>query len=318
MCRCGLSCTAHLVYLLIGITFSIFGVCSVSRATDQPADLHEETPESYRFGMHLFKMGEYYRAITEFERYCFLFPNGPLIEKARFYIGEAFFLGKQYGDATTAFERFCSQFPKSSLLGKSLLLKGRCYIAMESYEKAYKSFREVLDSNAGSSDKRDAILESYALDLLLSDKKPSLPNIDKLAEQGIFSREDVVAIKDYQAATSHKTYKSPAVAGVLSAIIPGSGLLYCKRYGDFPIALVLNGLTIWLSTELYLDKLYVYAGFATALELGWYGGGIYHSVNSTYKYNKKIKKDLIEQFHFYLRPPIEGDERWQTGFIYLF
>jgi hypothetical protein len=43
--------------------------------------------------------------------------------------------------------------------------------------------------------------------------------------------------------------KSPATAGLLAAVLPGSGHLYIERYRDAGIAFVLNAAFIWGMVE---------------------------------------------------------------------
>jgi hypothetical protein len=88
--------------------------------------------------------------------------------------------------------------------------------------------------------------------------------------------------------------KSPETAGVLAAVLPGSGHLYCERYRDAVIALLLNGVFIWGMVEAFQHENYVVGGILTFFELGWYSGNIYSAVGSAQKYNRRKKQEYLD------------------------
>ena len=88
--------------------------------------------------------------------------------------------------------------------------------------------------------------------------------------------------------------KSPATAGALAAILPGSGHLYCERYRDAVIAFLLNGAFIWGMVEAFEQKDYVVGGILTFFELGWYSGNIYSAVAGAHKYNRGKKQEYLD------------------------
>jgi hypothetical protein len=98
--------------------------------------------------------------------------------------------------------------------------------------------------------------------------------------------------------------KSASVAGSLSAILPGSGLLYTERPVNALVAFLLNGAFIYAAIELFRHDNYVAGGIVTFFEIGLYTGNIYSSVSSAYKYNKRIKdsfiKDLIDRSSLFI------------------
>ncbi len=87
--------------------------------------------------------------------------------------------------------------------------------------------------------------------------------------------------------------KSPGMAGVLAAVLPGAGHLYCERYRDAAIAFLLNGAFIWGIVESFEHDNYVVGGILTFFELGWYSGNIYSAVSSAHKYNQKRMQEYL-------------------------
>ena len=87
--------------------------------------------------------------------------------------------------------------------------------------------------------------------------------------------------------------KSPAAAGVMSAVLPGAGQAYSGEYGRAAISFLLNGLFIWGMVESFRHDHYVVGGILTLFELGWYSANILNAVNSAEKYNRKKTQEYI-------------------------
>jgi tetratricopeptide (TPR) repeat protein len=92
-------------------------------------------------------------------------------------------------------------------------------------------------------------------------------------------------------------YKKPVVAGLMSAIIPGSGKAYTKNWKDAAISFIFVGVNAWQAYRGF-DKYgsksaygWVFAG----LSAGFYFGNIYGSVKSVKKYNKKLDDALYHK-----------------------
>ncbi|MCP4670136.1 MAG: hypothetical protein GY857_02410, partial [Desulfobacula sp.] len=78
--------------------------------------------------------------------------------------------------------------------------------------------------------------------------------------------------------------KNPAAAG-LFAIVPGAGFLYCERYHDAFITLLLNAGLMVAACEAWDDNKAL-AGVIGFVETGFYLGNIYGSISSAHKYNR--------------------------------
>ena len=61
--------------------------------------------QMYGFGMHLFQLGDYYRAITELKRFTLLFPQHPQYPAAQILLGLALQEDSQYEEAADYFQR---------------------------------------------------------------------------------------------------------------------------------------------------------------------------------------------------------------------
>jgi hypothetical protein len=109
------------------------------------------------------------------------------------------------------------------------------------------------------------------------------------------------------AEASPAPWKSPALAGVLAAVIPGAGHLYCERPGDGALAFVVTGAFAWATVEAFQqdhEGLGIGLGFVT---LAFYGGNIFSAVNVAHKYNDREERRLRLRLSPYEQLSLEVD-----------
>jgi len=86
--------------------------------------------------------------------------------------------------------------------------------------------------------------------------------------------------------------KSPALAGTLSAVIPGSGQVYAEHYGDGVTSFIVNGLFIAGTIVAIRQENYPVAAIVGGIGLPFYIGNIYGAANAATKWNVGVKKTL--------------------------
>ncbi len=62
----------------------------------------DDIERQFEYAESLFKEGDYYRAITEYKRFIFFFPEENKAEKCYFKIGQSYFKPKKWPDADEA------------------------------------------------------------------------------------------------------------------------------------------------------------------------------------------------------------------------
>ena len=91
--------------------------------------------------------------------------------------------------------------------------------------------------------------------------------------------------------------KSPALAGAMSAVIPGSGQMYAEHYKDGLMAFVVNGLFIAGTVAAVDDENYALAAIVGGIGLPFYVGNIYGAATASRKWNmslsRKLRDDLV-------------------------
>ncbi len=90
-------------------------------------------------------------------------------------------------------------------------------------------------------------------------------------------------------------YRSPLWCGISSAVLPGSGQIFCGHYTDGLIALGVNGALAWLFYESLQED-----NSTTSVLLGWlglsfYGGNIYGGSRAAVTYNSARRRELLEE-----------------------
>jgi TM2 domain-containing membrane protein YozV len=95
-------------------------------------------------------------------------------------------------------------------------------------------------------------------------------------------------------------YKSAAIAGTLSAIIPGSGKMYVGEWGDGITALVVTSLFAFLAYDNFRADHTTRAWIFTGLGAFFYAGNIYGSVASAQIFNARIDFEFNDGLKLFL------------------
>lgn len=278
----------RIFFLSISLIVLLSVLSFEARAGDQATDHNKQ----FGFAERLFEEHDYFRAITEYKRFIFLYPDNRLCENCFFRICESYYGARRWEDTIAALEQFITRYPQSSMLNEAFYLKGMTEKNIKSYDDALSSFQHTIDS--GQSLLRDKAYFQSALIFV------DLENWGRAREYfSNISKNSTLYPSAWIFSTGLETVdsvpsKSPALAGTLAAIIPGAGHLYTERPRDALVAFLLNGAFIWAAVELFEDDKYVAGGIVTFFELGWYTGNIYSAVNSAHKYNRRAKNNFIQ------------------------
>lgn len=242
---------------------------------------------------HFFKEGDYYRAITEYKRFLFFFPQSVRVEEALWKIAKSYFNGRKWDEAISASDYLLKKFPESERTAEAFLLTGLCFKEKKEYSQARLFFYKVREISPGTPVEDEAhwqIASTYLLEEKWKEAVSEYNKINKNSKLYIKSQHFAQGLERIHEIPQ----KSPETAGILAAVLPGSGHLYCERYRDATIAFLLNGAFIWGMVEAFERKNYVVAGILTFFELGWYSGNIYSAVASAHKYNKRKKQEYLD------------------------
>ncbi|MBN1848107.1 MAG: tetratricopeptide repeat protein [Deltaproteobacteria bacterium] len=274
------------------------------------AQITLDSKDQFGFARYCMEQGEYYRAVGEFERFVFLFPDHERVPEAQYYIGVCYVLGGRYDSARSVLEEVYRKQSELPLSEKALFMMGEAYYRQGAFEEAEQYFRKVIDDHT-QSELRGAVLYRLGWSRLKTDQWQDAAKIFLDIDQNsdLYNQSLILSTEALKGDTLPR--KSPATAGIMAAVIPGMGHVYCGRPKDGLTAFLVNGLFIWAAVESFEHDQDVLGSVLTFLEVGWYTGNIYSAVNCAHKYNRKVKDDfrkgLSERMDLDLFTTSEGD-----------
>ena len=252
--------------------------------------------ETLGFAEQLRSQGDYYRAITEYERALFLAPSNALAPQIRLQIAACYIQGKKWEAAVPLLLDLKTQNARQEAGRTATLWLADTYYFMGSYNRASVLLDEVERSQPPAAVLDAARLKQATCQLRLNNVAWAQETLDKIttnapafktAEE--FSRE----VPRYQ----ELPQKSPGLAAGLSTVLPGAGQLYIQRPGDALISFVVNGVLIGAAAVAYHNKEPVAGSFILVFESSWYFGNIYNAANGAHKFNQRQRETFFDQLN---------------------
>jgi len=247
---------------------------------------------------------EYYRAVTEYKKFLILFPESEKADYASFEIGMAYFKGEEYGAAARSFLAVHQKYPESGYAVQAVYLEGSSQWKLKNYDRARVVLESLSEQHPESEyaprslvviclvalDENKAEVSHQTLKRFL-DRYPGHPGEERV-------KEATVQLDRYQELPE----KSPVLAGIMSAILPGSGYIYAEHYGDGITAFIINGLFIAGTVTAINQENYALAGIVGGIGVPFYLGNIYGSANAAKKWNLGVRNEVSEKIRSTLAP----------------
>lgn len=247
---------------------------------------------SKKFGEYLLKSGQYEIASREYERLVYLKPADDTL---KLNLLKAYRLSNR---TDLGIMRTLQLFPDQSALPfdtaleySKLLLNKQDWIGAREFWKESK--------NLPADEK---ILLNTTVSIFESDFKAANGYLSKIQNKENYLAKNYASILDRG---NLSQMKSPALAGIMSTIIPGSGKAYTKNWKDGLVSMIFVGGMAFQSYRNFSNKGFknyrgwVYGGIG----LGFYLGNIYGSVKSAKNYNKKkinaLQHEASTHFNLY-------------------
>jgi hypothetical protein len=232
------------------------------------------------------------------------------------------FCGKDYLRASEEYAKYLKENYDDSVEFKSALALQR----IGSYENALHKFEHISINSALYTDAR----QEYFRTMFIQKDFTSLQNFSITSDSAkpdysflmrlknislLLSKEEVPEEKSFISAfpfseneNIKKIYelkvnppcKSPLLAGIMSAIIPGSGKLYTEDYTDGLFAAFLTGIFGYIAYTDFKADHNVRGWIFSGITAFFYSGNIYGSIASAQIYNAKIKFDFENELYKFL------------------
>jgi tetratricopeptide (TPR) repeat protein len=272
----------------IAAILMLFSVLSLPFA-GYAEDTVSEAQRLLGFADHLKEEGDYYRAITEYKRFIFYYPEHPEVPLSKYKIGLCYMEGERWEEARGHFATLKHDI-STALAFKAWLKEAECHYREKNYAAAIIESRSLLDEVEDKDIKDD----TYKI---LGWSHMELENWQaaSAAFGSISHREAASLMAKEILAGEDLPEKSPTLAGILSGVLPGAGQLYCGRYGDAITAFLLNAAFIGGAISSFHSECNWAGGILLFFESGWYLGNIYSAITSAHKYNQRQKREFIQQ-----------------------
>ena len=245
--------------------------------------------------------GDYYRAITEYKKLSFLFPNSERRTEALYQIGMAYYLGKDFESAIRSFAKVRKTYD-SKYFGRAAFYEALSYEKLGNNNAAVDAYERARFFKPDAPEAADAHL-GLALNAVEQD------NMDKALTllnefQTNFNEDErthainkaLILIDEYEI----KQKKSPTLAATMSAILPGSGQIYAGRNKDGLMSFLVNGLFIAGTVAAINNENYALAAIVGGVGLPFYIGNIYGGANAAKKWNLSLSKQLRDDLSIML------------------
>ncbi len=288
------ACATQMFVVLFILVTEISGVCQSSGPLWQPLSASTIAPtepvglsadQLLIFAEQLMREGEYFRAITEYRRFLFYYPDDPRRAMVHFSIGLAFYRGESYVEALQTFQEVTQHYPNTAYgkqawlwQGESLIRQGQYTMAEQLYTEITKRFPHDKIGQQARYQRAWTLLYRRQWRDAVTQFQQVAPDSDLYQSAQLLAQEALVG--------ERLPTKSPVLAGIFSGLLPGSGQLYTGRLGDALLAFFLNSLFIVGAVEAVHSDAPAVAGILSFFEAGWYAGNVYGAVNSANKYNR--------------------------------
>ena len=296
--RVSLTHRLQVLCLLVGI----FWVASLPGTAQAQQDATTDT-SVYDFGLHLFRLGDYYRAITEFKRFSLLFPHHAHQPAVQLLIGLALQEDRAYDDAFAHFQYWPLTDDPTDATRVAAFKLGELRFLQGQYRQAVLYFQGFLDTYPDGPlvpRTRYMLGLSWALDGQFSQAQQALeavPAHDPLAQRALALQEELRLAPPPQ-------LKSPQMAGILSGLLPGAGHLYAGQPLQALTALALNGAFLAGAAYAIHEKLHVTGAILLFFETGWYLGGISSARDAAREANRQQQRAFAEHLKATYAPPV--------------
>ena len=262
------------------------------------------------FADSLFEEGDYLNAAYEYKRLLFLHPDAPRMDFIAFRIAASYQNAGKLEHAIRAYQFLIDTYPKSVLVERAKNNIAQGHLLSGDSEQGLASLKRFLSEHKESS---LAPRVQFAIGMLFMDKGEWTQASRAWSDvYSTYPESPFAQVSERLARTIKNAdtlpLRSPTVAGVLSALIPGSGQVYSGRTVDGLYTFV--GMVVLGSASFYYadQERYEVAVPVGVLSMFFYGNGIYQSIQSARIFNVRYE----EQFRNRLQQEIRSSGLFGT------
>ena len=240
--------------------------------------------------------GDYYRAISEYQRFLTLYPSDPRAFAVELKVAWIYHVAERPENAAFELKRLQEKNDDDRRARWLSLYRGQTLLETEPLA-AKNAFESVQTACKNDDSKECSDLTAYAV---IGETRYFVSQLD--FDSAVVSlREMPKNSIQYATATDVADYvdglriprRSPFLAGALS-IVPGLGHFYLGEWGIGLVALLWNGAFIAATVDSVLAERYGQAALIGLLELIWYGGTMFGAVAGAHRFNRDAKQIVAD------------------------
>lgn len=278
------------IYFCILILFLLFSYADVGESVEIEADVQ------FEFARQYFSSREYDRAISEYERFIFFFPEDARIPQAMYEIALSYFESKNFKKALAAFAEIADKYGDaafSAFSAKAYFMISECYLKLDDPGQAVSNLYNLIALGDDKNIRDECFYRIGWIYIETASWDKAKDCFGKISPE---NKDDyrLQILADELNKTDSIAIKNPSISAGL-AIFPGAGFLYCNRYQDALAAFLLNTGLMYAAYEAFDKENYALGGLTGIAELGFYAGSIYGSVTAAHKYNRAKTQSFIEK-----------------------
>ncbi|MBN1932891.1 MAG: tetratricopeptide repeat protein [Desulfobacterales bacterium] len=257
-----------------------------------------DADKQFNFAEYYFSQAQYFKAIAEYERFIYYFPEDRRAEQARYKIGMSYFKSKHFKEAINAFNSIIDASGDTGLsvsesYSNTYLMISECYMNLGESGIAITTLHNLIMFTPQQNVKDEAYYRIGWIYLQMASWEKARFFLSKISPENKNKYRLDKLSKELDTVQSIP-FKNPKIAGGLS-IIPGAGYLYCQRYQDALVAFLLNAGLIYAAYESFDTDHNALGGLITFVGFGFYAGNIYGSIAGAHKYNRRNTLNFIDQ-----------------------
>jgi len=252
------------------------------------------------FADYLFKNSDYSRASYEYLRVLHLFENSKF-EKQKLYlkIGDCFAKLNKLKESKKYYDYCLEAKDNPKTYSQALISYGFLLFRFDQYRNSI-SFLENKQLFSAAEKINTLILANY---LCLGDRQKSTHQFNEYKKKG---KDYLKSLDNFMNVQSKLKYKSPLLAGVMSAFIPGSGRLYTGRVKEGLLSMVSLVTTSYLAYEGFKNngiksfKGWLFSSISAFLYIGNIHGTVVSAKLSNQMIKNKFKSGVEVTLRIYL------------------
>ena len=255
------------------IFLSVLPVCASASGSD--------------FADSLFREGDYLNAAHEYKRILFLHPDTPHIDFVAFRVAASYQNAGRLERAIRAYQFLIDTYPDSPLVERSTNNIAQCHILFGDKDRGIAALENFLSKHKTSD---LAPLAQFTIGMLHIEKREWAAARRVWNEVSFTYPESRFAevsatLAGIVESVDTLPRRSPTVAGVLSALVPGGGQLYSGRRVDGFYTFM--SVTVFGSASVYYTRAerYEVAIPVAVLGLILYGNNIYQGIRAAETFN---------------------------------